>query len=168
MATKSDFSPADWNTLRDTPYLVGFATLMAGSSGVGTIKELFAISRGMVENLTSNIALVRDLSAPAEIEAARTSLKQSFSGAENKPSPERVRQHAIQSAQSSMAILSKTASKEESEAYARMLYGIAEKVASAAREGGFLGFGGTLVSEGEKAFLDELRSTLGLEMVKRA
>src|SRR5262249_20863190 len=43
MATKTDFAASDWNTLRDTPYLVGFATLLAGSSGLGTVKELIAL-----------------------------------------------------------------------------------------------------------------------------
>jgi hypothetical protein len=38
MLTKNDFSASDWNTLRDTPYLVGLATLLAEPSGLGTIK----------------------------------------------------------------------------------------------------------------------------------
>jgi hypothetical protein len=67
-----------------------------------------------------------------------------------------------------VAILERTCSREETEAFRRMLYGIAEKVANAAREGGFLGFGGKQVCEGEQAFLDELRSTLQLEQVKKA
>jgi hypothetical protein len=44
MLTKNDFATADWNTLRDTPYLVGLATLMAEPSGLGTIKEAIGIS----------------------------------------------------------------------------------------------------------------------------
>jgi hypothetical protein len=37
----------------------------------------------------------------------------------------------------------------------------AEKVAGAAKEGGFLGMGGTLVSAEEHAALDELKGILG-------
>ena len=168
MVTKNDFSSADWSTLRDTQYLVGFATLMAGASGLATVKELFALSQGILENQGSNIALVRDLTATSEMEAAQTSLKQSFGEAQGKPSPESVRQRALEQARSSITILEKNGSKEETDVYRRMLYGIAEKVANAAREGGFLGFGGTQVSEGERSFLDELRSTLQLEQVRRA
>src|SRR5262245_41322353 len=168
MVTKNDFSPADWNTLRDTPYLVGFATLQAGASGLGTIKELFALSQGIVENQASDLALVRDLTAMGEVQAAQSSLKQSFGGAEGKPSPESVRRRALEQVRSSIAILGKNCSQEETTAYRRMLYGIAEKVANAAREGGFLGLGGTPISEGERSFLDELRTTLELEQVKRA
>jgi len=168
MLTKNDFSTGDWNTLRDTQYLVGFATLLAGSSGVGTVKELFALSQGIIENQGSSLSLIRDLTATGEMQAAQASLKQSVGSAEGKPSPENMRRRALDGARSSMSILAKLASGEEAEAYGRMLYGLAEKVANAAREGGFLGFGGTQVSEGEQSFLNELRSTLQLEQVKRA
>jgi hypothetical protein len=168
MATKNDFSTPDWNTLRGTPYLVGFATLQAGSSGLGTVKELFALSQQIMENQTSNIALIRDLTSMGEMQAAQTSLKQSFGGAQGKPSAESMRQRALDQVRASMAILEKDGSQEDADAYRRMVYAIAERVANAAREGGILGFGGTQVSEGERSFLDELRSTLQLEQVKRA
>jgi len=46
----------------------------------------------------------------------------------------------------------------------RWLYGIADKVANAAKEGGFLGFGGTRVSEDEQAFLTDLRTALKIQV----
>jgi hypothetical protein len=168
MATKNDFSSADWNTLRDTPSLVGFTTLQAGSSGLGTVKELFAFSQAIMENQASDFPLIRDLTGIGEMQAAQTSLKQSFGGGQAKPSPENLRQRALEQVRSSIIILETKGSKEETDAYRRMLYGIAEKVANAAREGGFMGFGGAQVSEGEQSFLDELRSALQLEQVKRA
>ena len=39
---------------------------------------------------------------------------------------------------------------------------LSQHVAEAAKEGGFLGIGGVLVSEAEKATLTEISSTLGL------
>jgi hypothetical protein len=168
MATKNDLSSADWGTLRDTPYLVGFATVLAAPSGLGTFKELLALSVGMMENQSSSVSLLRDLSAPGEMEAARSSLKQSFGNVQQKPSPEALRQRALDQTRSSMAILQKNCTKEETDGYCRMLYGLAEKVASASREGGFLGFGGKQISEGEQAFLDDLRNTLQLEKVSKA
>jgi hypothetical protein len=168
MVTKNDFSSADWRTLRDTQYMVGFATLQAGASGLGTVKELFALSRGIMENQGSNIALIRDLTATPEMEAAQISLKQAFGGSEGQPPADRVRQRALDQARSSMAILGKSGDTEATDAYRRMLYGIGERVANAAREGGFMGFGGAQVSEGERSFLDELRGALQLEQVKKA
>jgi hypothetical protein len=39
---------------------------------------------------------------------------------------------------------------------------VAQATAEAAKEGGFLGFGGTLVSEEEKAAIARIESTLGI------
>jgi hypothetical protein len=168
MLTKNDFPASDWNTLRDTQYLVGFATLMAGSSGLGTIKELIALSEEIIHNQTSGVPLIRDLTARGEMQAAQASLKPSFGEPPAKPTSDSMRRLALDGARSSLAILGPKGSKEEIDAYRRLLYGIADKVAHAAREGGFLGFGGTLVSEGEHSFLNDLRSTLQLEDVKTA
>jgi len=39
---------------------------------------------------------------------------------------------------------------------------VAEKVASASKEGGFLGFGGVRVSNAEQSFLNEVKAALQL------
>jgi len=168
MLTKNDFSVTDWVTLRDSPYLVGLATLMAGSSGLGTIKESIAIAQGVMENQTSAFAFIRELTSKAEMEAAQGSLRMMFGGSEGKPSKETLQRLALEQVRKSLSLLTGTATTEETDAWRKMLYGIAEKVANAAREGGFLGFGGTLVSEGEQSFLNQLRDTLQLEQAKKA
>jgi len=169
MVTKNDFSAAEWNTMRDAQFLVGFATVMAGSSGLGTVKELFALSQGIMANQSSEIPLIRDLTSNTEMQAAQMSLKQSLGGVQAKPTGDDLRHNALNQVRSAIACLeSHNASKPEIDAYRRMLYNCAEKVANAAREGGFLGFGGTQLSEGERSFLDELRTTLQIEQVKKA
>ena len=47
-------------------------------------------------------------------------------------------------------------------AFKAWLHNISQHVADAAREGGFLGIGGVLVSEAEKATLTEISDALGL------
>jgi hypothetical protein len=59
-----------------------------------------------------------------------------------------------------LSVLGAKASPDEVSQYRQWLYAIAEKVAKAAKEGGFLGFGGTQVSEGEQKFLNELQTAL--------
>ena len=59
-----------------------------------------------------------------------------------------------------LALVKSKGSPEEAAAYEKMMAGVAEKVANAAKEGTFFGFGGERVSAGEKAFLDELNATL--------
>jgi hypothetical protein len=165
MLTKNDFQPADWNTLRNTQYLVGLATLMAGSSGFGTIKESIALAQGIVENQASTFPFIRDLTSKPEMEAAQSDLKGRLGEPGAKQTKESLRSLALEQVRASMSILNAKASAEESKGYRKMIYDLAEKVANAASEGGILGFGGTRVSSGEQSFLDELRKTLQLEAV---
>lgn len=163
MLTKNDFAVADWNTLRDTPHLVGFATLLSGASGIGTVKESIAIAQGIIEGQSSNIPLIRDLSNRAEIQAAQESLRSALGSLETTGPKEQVKSLALERVGAATALLDTAGgSQEETTAYRQWIYGLAENVAKAAKEGGFLGIGGTLVSEGEQAFLAELRTALQL------
>ena len=168
MLTKNDFSASDWNTLRDTPYLVGLATLLAEPSGLGTIKESIAITMGIWQNQASEIPLIRDLTNKAEMEAAQDSLKSRFTGSRGALSKEVTRDLALEHARSSIAVLTDKASSEEIDAYRKLLYGVADLVANAAREGGFLGFGGKAVSAAEQRFLDDLQTTIQFEKARKA
>jgi hypothetical protein len=163
MLTKNDFSPADWNTLREVPHVVGFATLLAGSSGLGTVKESLAIAQGIMQGQSSNVALIRDLTNRTEMEAAQTSIRETLGGLDAKISEDRLKTLALERVAAATSILDKSASSEEGGAFRQWLYGIAEGVAKAAKEGGFLGFGGTRVSEPEQAFLTELKTALHLQ-----
>src|SRR5262249_31591799 len=103
-----------------------------------------------------------------EMQSAQGALKQRFGTTETKPTPQTIQPLALEQVRASIAILTGKANAEESSAYRKMIYDVAEKVANAATEGGFLGFGGTRVSPGEKSFLDQLRDTLQLERVSKA
>lgn len=168
MLTKNDFSASDWSTLRDTPYLVGLATLLAEPSGLGTIKESIAVTMGIWQNQSSEIPLIRDLTNKAEMEAAQDSLKSRFTGTRGQLSKEVTRDLALEHARSSIAVLTGKAGSEEIDAYRKLLYGVAEMVANAAREGGFLGFGGKAVSAAEQRFLDDLQNTIQYEKARKA
>jgi hypothetical protein len=168
MLTKNDFSASDWNTLRDTPYLVGLATLLAEPSGLGTIKESIAVTMGIVKNQASETPLIRDLTSRPEMEAAQESLRARFTGARGELSKDATRDLALEHSRSAMALLSGKASAEELDSYRKLLYGLAEMVANASREGGFLGFGGKAVSTAEQSFLDDLQSAIQFEKVKKA
>src|SRR5205807_8817421 len=55
-----------------------------------------------------------------------------------------------------IGILERHAGDDDLNAYKRFVYSVAEAVAHAHREGGFLGIGGTDVNEREQAALDEI------------
>ncbi len=59
-------------------------------------------------------------------------------------------------------ILTTKATPEEADAFRRWLLAVSRAAADAAKEGGFMGFGAELVSQGEQRMLGELRVTLGM------
>ena len=59
-------------------------------------------------------------------------------------------------------LLAAKATAEEATEVKEWLAGVAKATAEATKEGGFLGFGGTLISDEEKAALRTVNSTLGL------
>jgi hypothetical protein len=123
---------------------------------------------GIWENQASEIPLIRDLTSRAEMQAAQNSLKGRFTGSQGELSKNAMRDLALEHARSSIAILSGKADLEEIDAYRKLLYELAEKVANASREGGFLGFGGKAVSAAEQSFLDDLQSTIQFKRAKKA
>jgi hypothetical protein len=59
-------------------------------------------------------------------------------------------------------VVSAKATPEEADAFRGWLLHVAQASADAAKEGGFMGFGAELVSQGEQRMLDEVRSALGI------
>ena len=53
------------------------------------------------------------------------------------------------------------ATPEEASAFGQWLAASAQAAADAAKEGGFMGFGATQISDGEKDMLDKVRSAVG-------
>ena len=102
------------------------------------------------------------------MQAAQDSLKGRFTGSRGEVSKNVIRDLALEHARSSIAMLSGKAASGEIDAYRNLLYGLAEKVANASREGGILGFGGKAVSAAEQSFLDQLQNTIQFERAKRA
>ena len=76
--------------------------------------------------------------------------------------PEQVQAAAAEILKRTSALLAEKATPEEAAETKQWLAKVAQATAEAAKEGGFLGFGGTLVSDQEKAALATVNSVLGL------
>lgn len=162
MASKSDFSADEWRTLRDAPHLVVIAVAAAGGSGIfGSFKEAIAPAGAMVEAIQGDNALLKDVCHRDEIKAAVTELKdQARSYGDFEAIRSEFRQAAKDQARAALDILRQKASREDADAYGDFLMMLANRVAEAAKEGGFLGFGGERVSEPERVLLGELAQVL--------
>ena len=71
------------------------------------------------------------------------------------------RNFLIQGCKQAVAVVA-TKSPAEADEYKNWLTTLAQKASEASREGGFLGFGGKLVSEEEAAAVKELSNALGM------
>jgi hypothetical protein len=70
--------------------------------------------------------------------------------------PEDLRREAPATLRQAVGILERHATEDEVVAYKRFVFSLADTVARAHREGGFLGLGGTEISEHEQEALDEI------------
>lgn len=161
MATKADFTTDEWSQVQRAPFLAGLAVVAASPSGpFGVVKEMFAVGKILSEVKTQGSsnelinALVADLQAGAKDLSAPAELKGK--------TPDQVKSFAIESCRQAASLVEKKAKPNEAQEFKQWLASVAKKVAEAAKEGGFLGFGGTRVSEQEAATITELSKTLGV------
>lgn len=164
MATKTSFTREEWNRILESVMLSGMAVTAADPSGLfGVLKESMATGRTLLAakaDPSSNElikAVVSDFESGEGRQAARTQVQSRLKGVA-------VAEMKNQSIAALREISQLLDSKAPSDAagFKTWLHHIAENAAEASAEGGFMGFGGTQVSEAEKATLAELSKALGL------
>jgi hypothetical protein len=155
---KETFSAEEWAKIRDTPNLVALATAMSGASGLfGTIGEMFTAAKTVYGGLSSSDELIKAVAAKEEMEASREGVKKA--AGDPATAKDNLRVAALAGVQHAKGILMAKAPQHYG-AYCAWVGDIAQKVAESSKEGGFLGFGGERVSEGERTFLAELKGVL--------
>jgi hypothetical protein len=161
MATKSDFTPDEWNQLLKAPGWASIVVVAASPSGpFGVVKEMFAAGKLIAETKQQQSgknalldALVTDLMSS---EGRRQAQPTEIVG----KSPEEVRRMALDALKQCVALVDRKGGADAA-ALKTWLSTLADRVAVAAKEGGFLGIGGTPISEQEKTALADLKRTLG-------
>jgi hypothetical protein len=164
MADKSNFSPEEWKLLLESVMMAGMAVTAAEPSGLwGLLKESFASGKALakVKLADSGNPLIRSVVADFDTSegssSARDGLKAKLAGA----SASEIKKRSIETL-SQVALLLDAKAPSDAAAFKGWLRQISQGVAEAASEGGFAGFGGTLVSDAEKATLKEISSALKL------
>jgi hypothetical protein len=165
MATKSDFTTQEWEVLRNAPSLVMLSVATAGASGpFGSLKEAFAPAGAIIEAAKGSNQLLHDVCDREEFKAAQQSLRSSIKmEGDAKAMRDQLQWAAADKAAEANAILKRKGSTEDLQAYRQLLVEIADRTAKAAKEGGFLGFGGEWVSEGERTVISRISKALELQ-----
>jgi hypothetical protein len=141
VASRADFNAEEWTAATTAPTLA--AMYVSAAERGGGISESLAAARAY--------AAARAHAAGgllADILSSPPSLNRSATQEANQQAPGKLRD--------AVRILERHASDDEVNEYKRFVYSVAEAVAHAHREGGFLGLGGKPVSEAEQKALDEI------------
>jgi hypothetical protein len=174
MTTKSDYTADEWDTIMEAPLKIATAVVASGTPGpVQMVQESLALARALAEPLqtaSSNAlvnAVANEFKAIAQDREQRKA-EQAELRAELKVDPndpnalQTVRSLGVEAARQAAAIVTAKASADEAAGFKTWLLSVAQRVAEGAKEGGFLGFGGTRVTTEEQATIREIADALGV------
>lgn len=165
-SVKEQFSDDEWFLISSVPSMVGAAMAGAGKSGIiGTAKEAMASMRTVVagksdypdnELIGAVLPKAESFSDAREQAGAFREKAMAQMSERNIKSSEDFNRFMLDDANKAIALVKERCGEKEAEEYQGWCISVANKVAEAASEGGFLGFGGEQVSEGERALMSEL------------
>ncbi len=158
MSLKEAFTADEWTSVSRAPFLVATAIGVADASGpMGMIKEGTTLAREVAGAMSGGAgALAAEVAA--ELKEHRPSPGDLHNGAKTK-------EEALAAATGKLhdvAVLVDAKAGADAAGYKTWLAGLAQHVAEAAKEGGFLGFGGEAVSAAEAAAVTAIKTSLGV------
>jgi hypothetical protein len=160
---KTDFNIEEWDLLRAAPMMASLLVVAASPSGpLGLIQESAAAGKVVTDAAAgAQTPLLKEL-------AADLTKTMTIPRAPEGNTPDQMQISAASALEKTSALLAAKATPEESAEVKDWLSRIGVATAEAAKEGGFLGFGGALVSDNEKSALQKIRTALGLEVGSHA
>jgi hypothetical protein len=159
MATKADFTDEEWTRLERAPIVAGMAISLADPGGpIEAFKETHASVQSILDTaLAEGQSELVESVAKGAAEKARA--RQNPLG-DFRPKGATAGQEILDELSAVNGLLTEKATPEEAQAFREWLLDTAQRVADAAKEGGFMGFRAERVSEGEQRMLEQLRQTL--------
>ncbi|RUM64630.1 MAG: hypothetical protein DSZ05_07225 [Sulfurospirillum sp.] len=172
MSIDNRFTEEEQFLLTNTPYIVGSAMVFSGGSGLATVKEMYSNAKSYLSGtkkfpdnaiITAILPNMEDWKEIREkTKEFQEKSKQMFK-AKGIDSPEKMQEWALEEVAKVAKLLDEKATPQEKKEYYEWLLSIAENVAKAAKEGGFLGFGGERVSGEEKEFYAKIAKQIGMD-----
>jgi hypothetical protein len=151
MTAKTDFTDEEWKTILQGPPSAGM--YVAFSQKGGSIRESFSMAKAYAEaKQQPGGSQLIDVIVQTKPEVDKTRMH----------SVDEMEAHLLENLQHSVALLRSKAEPGEVEEYGRFIIALAERVAEAHREG-FLGLSGERVSDTERAAVQKVAETVGLD-----
>jgi hypothetical protein len=157
MSKQSDYTPEEWKLIATAPMMAATVVTLSDMGGpVGLVKEAFAVARAASAAAESTSSeLIRSVVESLNARQAKPEMPQGTKTAAE------ARAALIDACRRAVDTVARKSPTEASQ-YAGWLVALAKTATEAAKEGGFLGIGGTLVSPAESAVVSELASALGV------
>lgn len=144
MTTSSDFTPEEWDVVREAPTSAGM--IVSTAQRGGTFREIFAMAKVYTE--------ARQQQGDSELLDQLVAEKPDVDRTKSH-SPEELKEHGLQRIREAVALVEQKASAEELGEYRQFINTLAERVARAKSEGD------TSISEAESAAIAEIGQALG-------
>ncbi|HEX6760616.1 MAG TPA: hypothetical protein VF086_19735 [Propionibacteriaceae bacterium] len=158
MTAKSDFTEEEWLRVRRAPFVAGMAISLADPGGpIEMAKETMATVK-TATNPPSREQLLADVALDIQ---SMTQQKQNPLSDFKVTDASLAGQQILDELRAVKELVAAKATAEEDSAFSQWLLATAQAAADAAKEGGFMGFGATQISEGETDMLDKVRSAVG-------
>lgn len=158
MTNKDDFTEEGWARLRRAPMIAGMAISLADPGGP-------------IELTKETMASLKAASSPPSNEELLTAVSQDIMAmAQQKQNPlgdfkiDKGTQAGMQILDELRAVnelVTEKATPEEAQAFRDWMVAVAHAAADAAKEGGFMGFGAELVSQGERDMIARVTDAVG-------
>ncbi len=170
--SESLFTDDEQMALTMLPTLVGSAVAFSSKNGpLGTVKEMMANAKAAVAGVQDypGNSLIRMVVPHFEDRAAAMAAAKEMREKQMAiltdagiSSKEQMQDHARTQAAVVHDVLVAKADADEAADYRRWVLDVADAVANAAKEGGFLGIGGEEVGDGEEQMMADIAAALGM------
>jgi hypothetical protein len=159
MTSKGDYTEEEWVRLRRAPFVAGLAISIADPGGpIEIAKETIATMKAASTPPSQEELLVE---VSQEV-VSMVNQKQNPMAGFKPDSSALAGKMILDELMGVNEILTAKATPEEADAFRRWLLAAAQAAADGAKEGGFMGFGAEVISQGEQRMLAELRTALGM------
>ena len=151
MTRRADFNAEEWATVVGGPIYAALRVIAASPGG--RLRESLALGRAYQDaraNHRESELLDELVKSPPAMDADEVRHAQS-----------NIADVATQQLRDAIAIVGAKATPAETDSYKTFVMTVAQAVATAHKEGGFLGIGGKQVTDAENQALDEISSALG-------
>lgn len=167
MSLKTNLSSEEWEDVLRAPFIAGFAITAADPSGlIGAVQESSAMARTLQSAVddTAQDDLASAILSELKSSEGRGRMKDGMKALIKGRKPAEASEMAVQELKTTLSVVQQK-SPLDYDALASLIMAVANNVGEAAKEDGFLGFGGEPVSEQEKKTLSDIEAAIASQKV---